>query len=87
MSAKTIRTEAQEEALQSYLRASKLYDEIWASCTNVQLENLRNDLADAYRAMSILTTIRLIDGKSEGITSAMRRTYPELLGPEIGEQP
>jgi len=77
---RTIRTEAQENAVQSYLRASRRYDAIWQTATKVQIENLRNDLNDAYKQMSALVTIRTVEGKSEGISSAMRRTYPELLG-------
>jgi hypothetical protein len=84
---KAKRNARQEQALQCYLAASKRYDAHWQAMNNVQLENLRNDLADAYKLMSALVNIRVASGKSEGITAAMRRTYPELLGPDIGAKP
>lgn len=76
----TRRSSAQQEALDDYLRACNRYDREWADLTNVQLQSLRNELQDAYRRMAGLVTIKVVHGKSEGITAAMRRTYSELLG-------
>lgn len=75
------RNRQQEAALQAYLRASKRYDLQWQTLTNVQIEVLRNELNDAYKLMSALVNLRT----SEGVTAAMRRTYPELRGPELTE--
>jgi hypothetical protein len=74
------RSKQQNEALAAYLRAANRYDAHWQELTNVQFEALRNELNDTYKLMSSLVTIRVVGDKSEGITAAMRRTYPELLG-------
>lgn len=80
------RTRQQQEALDSYLGASRRYDATWSVLTNVQLDTLRTELNDCYRLMVWLTNVQWINGKSEGIAAAMHRTYPELRGPDIGGQ-
>lgn len=76
---RTKRNATQERALQAYLRASRRYNKTWQGLTNVQIEVLRKELNDTYKIMSALVNIRTVNGKSEGITAAMHRTYPEVF--------